>query len=278
MNLTSEHTPDSALTIRRLSVERGGRRILNDVGFTVPLGTVVGVIGPNGAGKSTLLGCLYRHTAYRHGQIIIDGRELRTLSRKELARMIAAVPQDTPIAFDLTVEDIVAAGRIPHSGALWRSRRHDRDIIEEVLRRVNLEDLRHRSATTLSGGERQRALLGRALAQAAPLLILDEPTNHLDLTNQEQLLDLVRAHEGTSLVAIHDLNLAAEYCDRIVVMNDGTIVAAGEPEQVLTPALLQDVFRVRAHVIPHPDSGRPHIVTSARQNDRAPARPTAQRQ
>jgi iron complex transport system ATP-binding protein len=127
-----------------------------------------------------------------------------------------------------------------------------------------MEHLRHRSAATLSGGERQRALLGRALAQAAPILILDEPTNHLDLANQEQLLELIHDHVGTSLVAIHDLNLAAEYCDRIVVLNHGSVVTTGAPEDVLTPDLLQEVFQVRSHVIPHPESGRPHIITRAR--------------
>ncbi|MCT2582100.1 ABC transporter ATP-binding protein [Actinophytocola gossypii] len=257
-------TPEHALEIRDLTVELGGRRILHEVGFTVPRGEVVGIIGPNGAGKSTLLSCVYRHIAYQRGEITVDGRELRTLPRRELARLIAAVPQDTPFAFDLTVEDIVAAGRIPHTGAFARNRDHDRGIIDECLRRVNVEHLRHRSAATLSGGERQRALLGRALAQDAPILVLDEPTNHLDLANQEQLLELVHEHTGTSLVAIHDLNLAAEYCDHIVVLRDGAVVTDGPPERVLTPELLHDVFRVRAHVVPHPESGRPHVITSAR--------------
>jgi ABC-type antimicrobial peptide transport system ATPase subunit len=121
---------------------------------------------------------------------------------------------------------------------------------------MNLEDLRHRSAATLSGGERQRALLGRALAQAAPILILDEPTNHLDLANQEQLLELIRDHTGTTIVAIHDLNLAAEYCDHIIVMADGSLVTTGTPDEVLTTDLLKDVFRVRSHVIP-PSGERP---------------------
>jgi iron complex transport system ATP-binding protein len=187
------------------------------VAFDVPHGNVVGIIGPNGAGKSTLLGC-YRHIGYRQARIMIDGSELRTLPRKRLARMIAVVPQDMPLSFDLSVEEVVAAGRIPHTNALGAGTADDREIVDSILRRVNLEHLRHRSPTTLSGGERQRALLGRALAQAAPILVLDEPTNHLDLANQEQLLCLVRDHTGTSLVAIHDLNLAVEYCDQIVVL------------------------------------------------------------
>ncbi len=160
------------------------------------------------------------------------------------------------------MEEIVAAGRIPHVSALARAR--PTEIVDRCLRRVNVEHLRHRSAATLSGGERQRALLGRALAQDAPILILDEPTNHLDLANQEQLLDLIRDHAGTSVVAIHDLNLAAEYCDHIVVLNDGSVVATGAPRTVLTPELLREVFGVHAHVIPHPESGRPHIIGRAR--------------
>jgi iron complex transport system ATP-binding protein len=255
---------DRTLSVRGLTVERGGRRILDNVAFDVRRGSVVGVVGPNGAGKSTLLSCLYRHTGYTQGQVLIDGRDLRSLPRKELARLVAAVPQDTQLAFDLTVEDIVAAGRIPHASALGMRQKDDRATIDESLRRVNLEHLRHRSAATLSGGERQRALLGRALAQAAPILILDEPTNHLDLANQEQLLDLIRNHTGTTLVAIHDLNLAMEYCDAIVVMANGTVVDTGSPGEIITPALLQAVFGVRCHIVPHPESGRPHIITGGR--------------
>lgn len=165
---------DHILTINGLNVEKGGTRILTDVRFAVPRGSVVGVIGPNGAGKSTLLSCIYRHTDYRHGEITIEGRELRSLKRKEIARLIAAVPQDTSFTFDLTVEDIVAAGRIPHSGVLGVGHHEDREIINQSLQRVNLEHLRHRSAATLSGGERQRALLGRALAQTDPRLLGDE--------------------------------------------------------------------------------------------------------
>jgi iron complex transport system ATP-binding protein len=256
-----------AITIRDLTVIRAGRRILGDVSFAVPRGAVVGIVGPNGAGKSTLLGCIYRHTAYQEGQITIEGRDVRTMPRRDLARLVAAVPQDTPLVFDLTVEEIVAAGRIPHSsalGALSGGSDGDREIVDRSLRRVNLEQMRHRSAVTLSGGERQRALLGRALAQAAPILILDEPTNHLDLANQEQLLGLIRDHAGTSLVAIHDLNIAAEYCDRIVVMAEGAVVTVGLPEEVITPTLLHDVFRVRCQVVAHPASGRPHIIMRAR--------------
>ena len=136
----------NAVTITGLTVECGGRRILDDVGFAVPRGEVVGVIGPNGSGKSTLLSCLYRHTTYRHGEVLVDDRELRTVPRKELARLIAAVPQDTPMAFDMTVEDIVAAGRIPHSSALVQSpRKADREIIDDCLHRVNLD---HSSSTS----------------------------------------------------------------------------------------------------------------------------------
>jgi iron complex transport system ATP-binding protein len=256
-----------AIAIRGLTVVKGGRRILSDVALAVPRGGVVGIVGPNGAGKSTLLGCIYRHVAYQQGQITIEGRDVQTVPRKELARMVAAVPQDTPIIFDVTVEEIVAAGRIPHSSAistLGGGSETDREIVDRSLRRVDLEYLRHRSVATLSGGERQRALLGRALAQAAPILILDEPTNHLDLANQEHLLGLVRDHAGTSLVAIHDLNLAAEYCDRVIVMAGGTVVTEGPPDEVITPAMLQDVFRVRCQVVPHPDSGRPHIIMRGR--------------
>ncbi|MFN8632964.1 MAG: ABC transporter ATP-binding protein [Chloroflexota bacterium] len=265
--ITASTVAGSAIAASGLTVIRSGRRILDDVELVVPRGAVVGIIGPNGAGKSTLLGCIFRHIAYQHGQITIEGRDVQTLPRRDLARLVAAVPQDTPLVFDLTVEEIVAAGRIPHSstlGALGGGSAADREIVDQSLQRVNLAHLRHRSAATLSGGERQRALLGRALAQAAPILILDEPTNHLDLANQEHLLGLIRDHAGTALVAIHDLNLAAEYCDRIVVMADGRVVTSGAPEEVVTPTMLREVFRVRTQVVPHPESGRPHVIMRAR--------------
>jgi iron complex transport system ATP-binding protein len=253
-----------ALVIRSLGVTLGGRAVLEDVDLVVARGDVVGVVGPNGAGKSTLLGCIYRHTAYRSGQIRVEGQDLRTLPRKHLARLVAAVPQDTSIAFDLTVRDVVAAGRIPHGDGWGWGRADDQEIIDESLRRVQLYDLRDRSVATLSGGERQRALLGRALAQAAPILVLDEPTNHLDLAGQERLLGLIRGHGGTVVLAIHDLNLAAEHCDRLVVLADGRVVAVGRPEDVLTPELLWTVFGVRVHVVPHPESGRPLVIPRSR--------------
>lgn len=256
-------TTDAIISIDGLCVDKGGKRILSDVTVEILRNSVVGIIGPNGAGKSTLLGCLFGHTTYKHGQIRLNGQDLRTLPRRDAARIIAAVPQDSTLVFDVTVEDIVAAGRIPHTSGLGTNSADDQQIIDRCLRRVNLESLRSRSAATLSGGERQRALLGRALAQACPVLILDEPTNHLDLHNQEQLLGLIREHDGTTVVAIHDLNLAAEYCDHIIVMAAGTVVTTGPPEQIITPDLLRDVFGVRAHVVPHPESGRPHLITSS---------------
>ncbi|NJQ15136.1 ABC transporter ATP-binding protein [Streptomyces bohaiensis] len=260
-----------ALGISGLRVTKGGRRILDGVTFDVPHGSVVGVIGPNGAGKSTLLSCVYRHTSYEQGVVRVDGRDVRTLPRRELARLIAAVPQDTAVVFDLTVEEIVTAGRIPHAGPLGRSRESDREVIDRCLRRVDLEHHRHRSVATLSGGERQRAFLARALAQEAPLLILDEPTNHLDLANQEQLLGHVRDHRGTVLIAVHDLNLAAEHCDLLVVLAGGRTVRTGTPDEVLTPDLLTEVFGVDAHVVPHPDSGHPHMIIRSRAPGRARA-------
>jgi iron complex transport system ATP-binding protein len=255
---------DDALIIRSLGVNLGGRAVLEDVDLAVRRGDVVGLVGPNGAGKSTLLGCIYRHIAYRSGEIWVDGRELRTLPRKRLARLVAAVPQDTSIAFDLTVQDVVAAGRIPHGDGWGWGRTDDHDAVDASLRRVQLYDLRHRSVATLSGGERQRALLGRALAQEAPILVLDEPTNHLDLAGQQRLLGLVHGHDGTVILAIHDLNLAAEHCDHLVVLAEGRVVAAGRPEDVVTPELLWSVFGVRVHVVPHPESGRPHVIARGR--------------
>ncbi|MGP3536004.1 ABC transporter ATP-binding protein [Microbacterium sp. RD1] len=255
------------LDVAGLTVVRSGRVLLDQVSFSASRGEVVGIVGPNGAGKSTLLGCLYRHVDYRDGSIRVDGQELRMLPRAESARLIAAMPQDTAVEFDLTVEEIVSAGTIPHRRA---DRARSRDVVEETLARVDLVGMRDRSVATLSGGERQRALLGRTLAQNAPILVLDEPTNHLDLAHQEQLLGLVHQHPGTSIIAIHDLNLAAEYCDRIVVMSRGRVVACGPPAEVMTAEMLAEVFAVTAQIIPHPQSGRPHLLLDSPRGGRAP--------
>ncbi|GAA3086602.1 ABC transporter ATP-binding protein [Streptosporangium carneum] len=220
-------------------------------------GEFVGLIGPNGSGKSTLLRSLYRTLRPEAGTVLVGGDDVwRTLSARRSAQRIAVVAQHGGDGFDFTVAELVATGRTPHRGAPAADRR----IVAAALERVGMAGKADRVYTTLSGGERQRALLARALAQQGGVLVLDEPTNHLDVHAQFELLDLIRSLRVTALAALHELNLAAAYCDRLYVLDAGRIVAHGAPADVLTPDLLAEVFGVRAHLGVNPLTGRPNLA------------------
>lgn len=250
------------LAIDRVRVELDGCVVLAEATLLVEPGTVAGLVGPNGSGKSSLLRTIYRHTAPAGGSILVDERDVWGMRPSHAAQKIAAIPQETRADFDITVRDMVAIGRTPHKAPFARADSADRAAIDEAMRRVAIEHLAHRRYATLSGGERQRALLAKALAQATPILVLDEPTNHLDIRHQLQLLTLVRELELTTIVALHDLNLAASFCDQVHVLRGGELVASGPPADVLTPTLLREVFTVDADILPHPRTGAPHVVFS----------------
>lgn len=234
--------------------------ILRDVSVTIAPGECVGVLGPNGSGKSSLLRCVYRVLRPRAGLISLDGKDVWALTTRTVAQRAAVVLQDSVTDFDLTVAEIVAMGRIPHKGTFERDTAADALIVADALQRVGLEALADRDVRSLSGGERQRVLLARALAQQARCLILDEPTNHLDIHAQMDMLALVRSLGVTTLAALHDLNLAAHYCDRLYVLHAGAVVAEGAPAEVLTPALIRAVYGVEAEVHIHPRTGKPTVI------------------
>ncbi len=234
--------------------------IVNGISLTAGSGEVVGIVGPNGSGKSTTLRCVYRSLKPSGGAVLIDGRDLLSLPLKESARRLAALTQDSHVEFDFTVAEVVAMGRLPHKGAFDRDTERDHDLVADALRRVDAGHLATRSFLTLSGGERQRVLIARALVQEPDVLVLDEPTNHLDVRHQLDVLALVRSTGLTVLTVLHDLNLAAAYCDRIHVLDGGRVVAGGKPADVLTPDLIEAVFGVRAHLVPHPVSGVPQLL------------------
>ncbi|WP_245730040.1 ABC transporter ATP-binding protein [Micromonospora pallida] len=245
-----------------MSVHIDRRPIVSDVDLTVEPGQIVGLIGPNGSGKSTLLRTLYRVLRPATGAVRLNGDDLWKLRPQEVARRRAAVAQDHAIDADFLVRDVVVMGRTPHKRLLDREDGRDRRIVDEALDRVRMGWAAERVFTTLSGGERQRVLLARALAQQAPLLILDEPTNHLDVRAQLELLELVSSLGLTTLTALHDLDHAASYCDRLVLLEHGRVRAAGTPTEVLLPALLASVFGVRAHLGVHPLTGRLHVCVA----------------
>jgi len=234
--------------------------ILRDVAVDVAAGELVGVLGPNGSGKSSLLRCIYRALKPDAGYIALDGDNVWDLDAREAARRTATVLQETPGEFEFVVWEMVLMGRTPHKSMFARENEEDHDLVESALDQVGMLSFADRSFSTLSGGEKQRVLIARALAQQARFLILDEPTNHLDVRYQLEILDLVRGLPVTTFTALHDLNLAATYCDRLYIMAEGEIVAAGTPEDVFEPALLRKVFGVEAEVQVHPRTGKLHIV------------------
>ncbi|MEV3859423.1 ABC transporter ATP-binding protein [Streptomyces sp. NPDC050095] len=243
----------------RVSWSAGGALVLDGVSLTPRPGTVTGLLGPNGSGKSTLLRLLAGVLAPASGVVTLDGDPLAGVPRRTAARRIALVQQQSDTQVELTVADVVRLGRVPHRRAWAPASADDEAAVRAALARSGLADRAHRLWHTLSGGERQRVQIARALAQEPRELLLDEPTNHLDIQHQLELLDLIGGLQITSVVALHDLNLAAAYCDQVVVLREGRVVAAGEPGGVLTEDLVADVYGVRAHITRPGPGERPHI-------------------
>ena len=248
------------LNLDGVSVELDRHRIVDEVDLKVGDREVVGLIGPNGSGKSTLLRTVYRALAPMAGVVRLGGDDVWSLAPRESARRTAVVAQEAPPEFDFTVEEVVTLGRLPHKGLFDGETDEDRRLIVEALDRVGIAHLTHRVFTTLSGGEKQKALLAKALVQQPSLLVLDEPTNHLDIRAQLELLELIRELGVSTLTALHELNLAAAYCDRLYLLDGGRLVTSGPPTDVLTPEVLGAVFGVAAHRAEHPDTGRLQLV------------------
>ncbi|MFD7320411.1 ABC transporter ATP-binding protein [Streptomyces sp. NPDC059875] len=247
------------LGAERVSRTAGGRLILDGVGIAPTPGTTTALLGPNGSGKSTLLRLLCGVLAPSAGVVTLDGRPLAELRRRDVARRVAVVEQQADTLVELSAADVVRLGRIPHRRAWSPPTTADEDAVRDALHRTGLTDRAEQPWHTLSGGERQRVQIARALAQEPRELLLDEPTNHLDIQHQHDLLDLVSGLPVTTIVALHDLNLAAMYCDTIVVLSGGRVVAAGAPREVLTAELIAEVYGVRVEVS-HPDGDdRPHL-------------------
>ena len=237
-----------AFDVRDLGVRLGAREVLRGVTFRVEPGEAVALVGPNGAGKTTLLRAL-AGLAEHTGTVHLGGWPVRRMAPRERARRVAFVRQQTRLGVDFTVREVVALGRAPHVGALARLGEHDRAAVEAALAATDLTAFAERSARRLSGGEQQRVMLAQALAQDTPALLLDEPTAHLDVRHQLDLLGRIAALAGTGrtvVAALHDLERAAAFAGRLLVLSDGRLVADGPPAAVLTEALLASVFGVRA--------------------------------
>lgn len=239
----------ATLTVTGLRVRLSGVPILRGVDVQVAGGELLGVIGPNGAGKSTLLRCLYRALRPEAGAVWVDGADLLSMDARASARQTAALPQEVQQAGGLGVRHVVLLGRLAHRRSWQQATAGDHEIADRALEQVGAAHLADRDIATLSGGERQRILLARALAQQPRVLVLDEPLNHLDIRHQLEALELVRGLGLTTVMAVHDLGLALRYCDRLCVLDDGTVIAAGPAPQVLQPDLVARVFGVRSRQI-----------------------------
>ena len=253
------------LEVKGLHLRRGSSEVLHDINLQLLPGQVLGVLGPNGAGKSSLLGALCGELAPSGGQVCLQGKPLADWSGQARAQCLAVLPQVSSLGFAFRVEEVVGMGRLPHGSGQQR----DREIVEAALRAADAWHLLERSYLALSGGERQRVHLARVLAQLWPgeqsaTLLLDEPTSMLDPLHQHTTLEAVRsfADRGAAvLVILHDLNLAARYCDRILLLERGRCHALATPQEVLTPVSLKAVFGIEVLVQAHPERGHPLIIT-----------------
>lgn len=254
------------LEARDLTIAYDNRIAVADLTLSLNAGEITAIIGPNGAGKSTLLRALNGQLPKASGVITLDGQPLERLNRRSISRQIAVVAQEAELRFPVTVLEFVLGGRFAwatHAGWGWETE-HDLQVANSVLKETELSDLSARLMNELSGGERQRALMARALATEAPILLLDEPTANLDLSHQGTLLTLVRKrcdqHQSAALVVTHDINLAAQFADNITLLKQGRAVHSGTPQEVLRPEILQEVFEVRVLVDAHPITGGPRVT------------------
>ena len=260
----------AAVAVDGIKFGYSGPAVLHDVNVTLAPGDLAALIGPNGAGKTTLLNCINGLVRPETGLVRLHGRELGTLNSRQRARTVATVPQESHIPFAYRVREIVALGRSPYLGFWGGLSEGDHRTIDQVLCQTETVELQARRFNELSGGERQRVIIALALAQQPRILLLDEPTTHLDLAHEIEILNLVRSvnreDKVTVLASMHDINLAAAFFRRIIVIKDGGLVADGTPTGVLTPELMAAVFRVEADVVTDPITGQPRVIPHVHPN------------
>lgn len=261
-------TANRTLSAEKLTLSYGDRTIIDELDLELPAGRITAIVGANGCGKSTLLRALARLLPPKTGRVVLDGKALHERPSKEIARILGLLPQ-SPIAPEgIAVADLVGRGRHPHQRALARWSARDYEVVAEALAATGISDLADRSIDELSGGQRQRVWIAMALAQETDILLLDEPTTFLDVAHQVEVLDLLtdlnRDRGTTTVMVLHDMNMAARYADHLVALRDGRIVAAGDPNAVMTSELIADVFGLDALVVPDPVSGTPLVLPRGR--------------
>ena len=240
------------LEVKNLKFGYGKELVLDGISFNVKKGEFLSIIGPNGSGKSTLLKTLNNLYPSKLGEISLDGQDINKLKKRDLAKKMALVLQDNTIEYEFTVEDIVLMGRHPHKGRFERENEEDYKIIDESLEMTNTRNIRDRMVTEISGGERQRVMIAKALAQKPTIILLDEPTSHLDINHQIEILRLLRRmnkEKGTTIIlVIHDINLGIRYSDRVIMLNEGKIVAIGDAEKVITKKNIKVAYDINVAI------------------------------
>ncbi|MBQ4767796.1 Fe(3+) dicitrate ABC transporter ATP-binding protein FecE [Pectobacterium versatile] len=251
------------LTTQNLTAGYGDKRILDGLSLALPAGKITALLGPNGCGKSTLLKCFAKLLIPESGTIQLNGKSLSTFSARQLSRHLALLPQQHLTPEGITVRDMVAYGRSPWLSLWGRLSPDDRQRVQLAMEKTHIVDLADKRLTDLSGGQRQRAFLAMLLAQDTPVVLLDEPTTYLDINHQVELMKLLRElnQAGKTVVTVlHDLNQASRYCDHLVMLADGRVIAQGSPDEVMKPDLLQRVFSIDAEIHAEPVSGQPMCV------------------
>lgn len=253
------------LVVNKLSGGYEEKQVVHNVSFQVAKGEILGILGPNGSGKSTLLKMISGLLPITNGTVLIDGRSSEEYSQKEFARTMAVLPQLHVHAFSHTVRETVSLGRYPYQSGFFSTwSDQDEQAVQDAMTSTAIQQYEHQSIEYLSGGERQRVFVAQALAQQTPLLLLDEPTNHLDIAHQQQLLDVItkqaKAHELTVISVFHDINLASLYCDRLLLLDEGTVSVIGTPQQVIDTSVIEEVYEARVRVGPHPELPKPQLT------------------
>jgi iron complex transport system ATP-binding protein len=255
---------DVALQTQNVDFSYYNGLVLRDVSLELRRGELVALLGPNGSGKTTLLKVLSGLLRPRRGRVLLDGQDVQRLGRRQIARRVAMVPQELEMPFGFTAYEMVMLGRTPHVRPLAGASAHDRQVVTEQMRLTGTADLAGRPFNELSGGERQRVVVAMALAQQPQVLLLDEPVVHLDISHQLEILELIkslnRTRDLTVLATMHDLNLAALYFDRLMLLERGQVVADGTPERVLVEERIRQVFGATVQVQEHPTRRTPHVV------------------
>lgn len=255
---------DVIIKTKNIDWSYNGTRVLDDVSINIKPGTFTGILGPNGAGKTTLLKLILNLLQAEKDSILIKGQDIRTFSRKALAKIEAYVPQNVKIDFNFTVEQVVLMGRTPFLGRFDRESREDLEIAEWAMKETGVDGLKEKLITHLSGGELQRVIIARALTQEPSILALDEPTSHLDIHHQINILSIIRSlakkKSLTIIAVLHDVNHALEYCDNLFLLDKGKIVNSGSPEKVITPESMKEIYDLNVKITKNPFTGNPYMV------------------